>query len=381
MNSATDTGSASLPAAAPASATLAFGPGPSFSLGSNDPGVIDWLTEFFGPALTAAEGAVDWQLTLSSAAGDHAALCARRPADAELRPCFALDQRLISLPTWSDREHLLVADDPRSCIVRARPRTITIAGDPGSRRWRFTLVFILYELVATRFSRTHLELHAAAVEVAGRAIVLIGPKLAGKTTLALQLLRSGRWRAIANDRVFAGEEGGALTARGVPTPVKIRPTTLAGFPELHQGLPWIERPFLYSVAELEKQDGTFTPSREDLPLTPAQLAHRLGVEPLASAPFGALLFPQVRVGASGWALERLRPEEVAAEIKANLWAGATRRTASTVFADLDGGRSLPPNSLAPELAESLPGYRFVLGRGAYDDPDFAERLLERLALR
>lgn len=382
MNSAIDTGSVlSLPAARSASRALAFGPGPSFSLASNDPPAIDWLTEFFGPALTPAEGAADWRLTVSSSAGDHAALRTRRPADAEPRPCFALDQRLISMAAWSDGEQLMVADEKRSCMLRALPPAIEIVGDPGSRRWRFTLVLILYELVATRFSRGHLELHAAAVEASDRAIVLIGPKLAGKTTLSLHLLRSGRWRAIANDRVFAGEEAGTLTARGVPTPVKIRPTTLADFPELHRGLPWIERPYLYSVAELEEQTGAVAPAGEELLLAPAQVAHRLGVEPMASAPIAALLFPQVRVDAEGWALERLRPEEVSAEILANLYAGVSRRAASTLFADLDGGRSLPSGGLAAELAESLPGYRIVLGRGAYDDPDLAERLLERLALR
>lgn len=183
---------------------------------------------------------------------------------------------------------------------------------------------------------------------------------------------------IANDRVFAGREAGTLSARGVPTPVKIRPTTLADFAELYRGLGWAQRPFLYTVAELEQQAGTFTVGEDDLPLNPAQLAHRLGAERSASAPIAALLFPQVRAGADGLALEPLRPEEVAKRILANLWAGATRQAASTAFADLAGGCALPSRDLAAELAESLPGYRIILGRGAYDDPDFAERLLDRL---
>jgi hypothetical protein len=333
--------------------------------------------EFFGPALNPTGRAAEWRVTVSSSS-DFYALRARRPEDAELRPFFALDQRMISMPAWSAGPALMVDDAQRSCVLVVGPSQVELVGDPRSRRWRFTLVLILYELVATRLRRTQLELHAAAVEAAGRAIVIVGPKGAGKTTLSLHLLRAGLCRPVANDRVFAGADAGGFTARGIPTPVKIRPLTLAGLPELHRGLPWIERPYLYSVDELGRGAGTGTPDGAELALTPAQLAHRLGVEPVGSAPMGALVFPEVRTAAKGWTVERLRREEVREGIWANLYAGTPRSRASTFFEDLDGGQSLPSGSLADGLAEAFLGYRIVLGRGAYDDPNFAGDVLESL---
>jgi len=61
----------------------------------------------------------------------------------------------------------------------------------------------------------HLTLHAGAVSVGGRAIALVGPKHAGKSTLALALVRKGA-RLLTDDALVVRLRGGtAWVAPGV----------------------------------------------------------------------------------------------------------------------------------------------------------------------
>ncbi len=358
--------------------TLAIGP-ITIALTSNDGPAADWLVECLAPCFTPQRQAADWLVKLSRSAETYAQLSHRRPLDAAPRACFALDQEVISLPSWSSGGSVIVADLERSCFLIVAPFQVEVVGDPGTRRWRFTSMWVFHEIAASRLRRTQLDIHAAAVEAAGRAILIVGPKQAGKTTLSLYLLRTGHCRMIANDRVFAGGAATPVAVRGVPTAVKIRPPTLAAFPELRRGLPNVERPYLYTLDDLAK-----TATREELAesaefaLSPAQLAHQLQVERLDSAPLGAIVFPWIRTDVDGWGIERLDPKEVSAGIWANLYGSRSGRRTPTLFEDLGGGPSVPSRSLADGLSEAAPGYRIVLGRGAYGEPDFARRLLEIL---
>lgn len=69
----------------------------------------------------------------------------------------------------------------------------------------------LYEQVVTRAAPGWI-LHAAAIDVGGRALVLAGSSGAGKTTLALALLAEG-FRLLTEEIVWIGPDG---TVRGVP---------------------------------------------------------------------------------------------------------------------------------------------------------------------
>lgn len=64
-------------------------------------------------------------------------------------------------------------------------------------------------------------LHAALLSRHGRGVLLVGPKEAGKSTLACALWRAG-WRFHSDDSAVL-EEGGR--ARGVPRRVSLRPTS------------------------------------------------------------------------------------------------------------------------------------------------------------
>jgi len=364
------------PAAALPEARRKLGFGPIvIELRSDDAAAAEWLAEFLGPWFGPAAGDADWHATLSTARAAFRALVERRPRDAALRPCFALDQQVISLPAWPERGGVAVADLERSCCLVVEPGRVALHGDPDTRRWRFTLQWVFHELSATRLRRTALDLHAAAVATGGRAIAIVGPKGAGKTTLSFHLLRSGRCRWIANDRAFAEPSARGIELRGMPTPVKILAPTLERFPELGRGLRPFDRPYLDALAEVLAEDSTsvIAPPRE-LALSPAQVAHQLHVDRLAAAPLAAIVFPEIRSDVDAFAIEPLDPKQVASRLWANLYGKPSGRSEPTVFEDLAGGLHPPRRRLADEAARSAPGYRVVLGRNARSE--LATRLLD-----
>lgn len=64
-------------------------------------------------------------------------------------------------------------------------------------------------------------LHAALLSRGGRGVLLVGPKEAGKSTLACALWRAG-WRFHSDDSAVLEDSG---RARGVPRRVSLRPTS------------------------------------------------------------------------------------------------------------------------------------------------------------
>jgi hypothetical protein len=346
----------------------------TIALASTDAGAADWLAEVLEPWFKPTLGAAQWHVRLSSSPAAHAELRARRPAAAPRRACFAFDQSMLSLPAWRAGERVILDDAERSCFLAVAPSQLEIYADPSTRRWRMTSMWALHEIAATRLRRTQLDLHAATVEAAGRALLISGPKGAGKTTLFLHLLRSGHHRPIANDRAFVGEAATSFLVRGVPTAVKIRAPTMAEFPEVGRGLPGVERPYLYTLGELAAATEAPRSAPDELTLSPAQLLHQFGVQAVDAAPLGAVVFPHVRVDADGWALERLDTQQVDAALWANLYGSPVDRAAATIFEDVEGGPTPPSRQMAQALSAAAPGYRLVLGRDAYADPELAVRL-------
>lgn len=356
--------------------TLAFGAGSvRVSITSSDPAAAHWLREFVEPWFLPTRARADWQMRLSSAPDAYAAARARQPRVTRPRACFALDTYLLSLPAGSGHGSVAVADPDRSSVLAVAPFAIDLVGDPRTRRWRFTALLVLLEIAATRMRRTSLDLHAAAVETGGRAILIVGPKGGGKTTLALYLLRSGSCRVLANDRVFARDTGAALTVHGVPSAVRIRPPTLVEFPELRRGLPAVDRPYLYSLDELAEAGAALEPARPaEFALSPPQLLRQLGVEPRASAPLGAILVPRIQAHGEDGALVRLDPAEARAAIWSNLYGRPATGREPTLFEEMDGGVAPPAPALVDRLAQAVPAYRVTLGPRAYASPGLADRI-------
>src|SRR6185503_18145444 len=92
--------------------TLAFGP-IAVALLSDEAAAADWLTEFLGPWFAPTLEAPEVEVAVSASAEAYAAIAARRPHEPVLRPCFAHDQRVISLPAWTTPDGVVVDDRQR----------------------------------------------------------------------------------------------------------------------------------------------------------------------------------------------------------------------------------------------------------------------------
>ena len=357
----------------PTRASYRFGPA-CIDVATDDAGAGRWLREFLTPWFTTGPPAeCPLRVRLLASESAYAALERRREtATLEPRACFGLDRQSVELPGWDEDGDVVIADRERSCFYRVQARGVEIVAQPGVPRVRVGLMRVVRELAAARMlaQRSLLDLHAAAFAVAGRGVLLAGPKQSGKTTLLVDALASGRASLLANDRVIVDLGAQPARAFGLPTIVSVRTGTLRWFPSLPQGLP--ERPALLSAAELAAQAGAAPASAAPLHLSmsPGQLAKRLGAGVAASAPIAAIVFPEIAPSATSWSLERLSREDGTHWLRESLYGGASGLRATTVFAQLAlGSRRLTPprTTLLDRLASRVPCFRLRLGPHSYRD--------------
>jgi hypothetical protein len=341
---------------------------------SADAASLAWLAEFLDPWWEPSRRAADWRVRIEVSASRYHAMVEGRSNRAAPRGCFLFDQQVFTLPAWDAEGHTIVEDAERSLYFMVKEGEVEVVADPATKRWRFPLVWILTEVAAARLRKRCLDLHAAAVDGHGGVIVVAGPKLSGKTTLALHLLAHGAaW--IGNDRVLVDGIGSTPRVRGVPSAVKIRPETAARFPELcGGGIAGVHRPYLLSEAELATAERAATD--DDLAFTPAQVATRLGIERVAEAPLGAFVFPQVTPDVQRWDAQRLSADEVVAALRDCVYGGRRTPGTSTLFEAVAGGAHAPTAEQVDTVAHAAPGFRILLGPDAYDDAELAARLLD-----
>jgi hypothetical protein len=222
-----------------------------------------WLAEFLAPwAGVTAAGAGVARVRLTRSSDVVEALGRRRASGAaELMPCFALDHETVRLPGWADDGRTWLADDDMECLYGVRGSRVDVVGRDGKRRVRLGLMRVVREILCQGLpgGGGYLDVHAAAFEVEGRAVLLVGGRGAGKTTLLCHALASGRAGFVANDRVIIAASGQPVVAQGVPTVVSLRPGTVEAFPRLR--LRAVEHPVILHSAEPEPASPEFGEKR------------------------------------------------------------------------------------------------------------------------
>ena len=203
-----------------------------------------------------------------------------------------------------------------------------------------------------------------------RAVLLVGPKRAGKTTLLASALSSGRADLLANDRVFVETGPGPARGLGVPTLVSIRPDTLERFPALRSSMPGGSA--LLHAAEIEAaaaRGADEAPPLIKYSLSPAQLAQQLGAGIAASAPIAAIVFPEIDPSQPRWSLTRVDPEDAGSRLRKCLYGAPLGPRPRTAFEDLVGShpdRRDPARAL-DSLSGQVPAFSCRLGPDAYRD--------------
>ena len=340
---------------------------------TDDAGSGAWLSEFLHPWADATpHGHGDRLVRMTSSAAAFDAL-GRRQAVSSLRqvPCFALDSQVVSLPGWDNDRGTVVADAELGCFFCLAGRVVEVVARPGCARARIGLMRVVREALAAPAlaGADYIDLHAAAFAVAGQAVLLAGPKGSGKTTMLIHALASGRADLLANDRVFIHGSPEPAGAVGVPTLVSIRPWTLQVFPRLRKDA--AERSASLRVGEPAPprvEDGTAAETR-DFALSPAQLAHRLGVAMARDAPIAAVVFPVITPATDTWTFEPVSPADAAARLRECLYGARVEPRAPTVFEGTRRGvpRRAQQSAVVERLAARVPCVQGNLGPGACRD--------------
>jgi len=130
--------------------------------------------------------------------------------------------------------HLVFAGfDSRSSFL-ADLHTLRVIGRFSSamaadkKYWRTIIFPVLLSIVCG--SVGVIEIHASCVAKDGFGLILAGPSLSGKSTLALALTQQG-FQLLSDDRIFCSFRRGELSAWGLSRPLKLRPEAAGWFDE------------------------------------------------------------------------------------------------------------------------------------------------------
>ena len=343
-----------------------------------------WLAEFVTPWFESCPVLSSARYVRFTASRAEFEAIDRRYAAATTRlfPCFALDRDVVLHAGWTEAGITVVADTELGSFYRVSASGVEVIARPDFPRARIGLMRVVRELLVAdaQAADRRLDLHAAAFTTPAGAVVLVGPKLTGKTTLLTYFLRCGRASLIANDRVLVDVEPVLPIAFGVPTLVSVRVDTLELFPELRRTPN--ERP-----AALHSEEGPEptifetldrSPPR-DFGLSPAQLAQRCGSGTTRCAPIAAIVFPEVDVASAGWSLEPLAVDVGSMQLLDSRYGIRATRRPRTIFEDMVDTREPHRNDTPTQVARlsaAVPLFRCRVGPGAYRNG--ASELLQAL---
>jgi hypothetical protein len=336
---------------------------------------LRWLEEFLSPAFRAGpRDGYAASVTLREDSQHYRDMLANRPQTG-IAPldCFVNDSHMVELPAWASGAgtttafqegfHVLYTVDPSA-------RSVAILSPEHNPQARTALMRVVRELAMNR-SRADggVFLHAAALAIAGRGLLIAGEKRAGKTTLLLYLLRATGADYVSNDRVLLPSPASA-TLRGMPTIVTVRPQTLAFFPGLRSEL--VTKSYFYrcTMAEAAVDQRPARPSSDgSFGLSPAQVGALLRVERRAECAPHVLLFPHVTGDASGGELRELAPGAAAARLRRALLSAELAKKTSDLVAF--AGDSPVPDDAVDDMCRALTArvtcVECRLGAKSYED--------------
>jgi hypothetical protein len=357
---------------------------------SEDSSHLVWLQEFLGPPFEPVTGvAPDRIVRVVSDGRRYAQLLGRGPDPGGVQtPCFVMDTGIVRLPVWRAD-----GDDP-ACIlydeafrvfytIRSDEEPIEILA-PDAKFPRTALMRVVRELAMRWVWRAggHI-LHAAAIAVDDRVVVLAGPKRAGKTTLLIHLLRHSGAAFVTNDRVVATERRSTVRVHGLPTIVKAWRDTLEWFPEVRERLLVGTYHHRRTLEEAARWPPFVVPARDGYwSLSPAQLVALVGARSVAGGRLVAIVFPRVAPRGSRFAVRALAPEAASAALATaefgpqgaapvgDPWTG----TAGVPSEGVDGARR------CREALAGIPAFACDLAAEAYGDPATARDLLARVGV-
>lgn len=352
----------------------------------SDPAPLAWLRDFLTPAFEVRDGgAPDVRVAMQVDAGEYQRLLAGGPRpDRAAADCFALDSGMTRLPWWTaegDERVLHDADGHVFYGLSPDASRVRVVVDEQRPSRRVGLLRAVRELASTRaWSPTSAVLHAAALAVGERGIVIAGPKGAGKTTLLLQLLLACDGASfVSNDRVVVDVADAAVTLQGMPTIMKVLRPPAEHLPGLRARLADVRGDFRLSRDELAHEPRKVVSEEALLQCTPAQLCTQLELPMLARMHAAVLLFPRVGAPTEQLGVRELPARAAAARLRTLFLGGATP-VRSQVFEVAAKPGCIAPGALAAlcrRLAGACRSFDCILGADS-DRPAGMRDLLDEV---
>jgi hypothetical protein len=335
--------------------------------GDADP--LRWLEEFVEPQFAASDAEVpDETIRFIVDADLYARLLACGPDPQNLsRACVTLDSGVISGRVWQAPDAAEVVFDERRDVFYRRPpqesRVVQVIVARDSADARVALMRVLREYAMLHASHAGwLPVHAAAVSIGDDAIVIAGPKKAGKTSLLLHALCNEGGTYVSNDRVALQIRPGAVTVHGIPTVVSIRSESVSWFHTLASKLADV-RLDAGPPTSPARTDGPARPA-DNVELTPAQLCRVVDVRSRAAAGVTALVYPEVGPVRGGASLEALQAEPALDALRGVVFRACP---ADGMFGSAAAVPAASTDELAAQVVARLPSFRCRLGPDAYRD--------------
>jgi hypothetical protein len=347
---------------------------------------LDWLEEFVSPHFETDDGGASHRLVSLIFDEDRFDEIARRGPSGAHASAFVLDDAVVVLPVWkAEGSERVLFDEKYRVFYLVDGERVTLLARKNRLNVRTPLMRVVREFAMNHAQRAgSFFLHASSFAVGERAVVIAGPKNAGKTTLLMYALQDPATRYLTNDRLLVSFDEAGFRLRGMPTILAVREGTFELFPELRSDV--FGRGFHFRSTLKEAEHGKSPSPRpwEDgrLGLTPAQTCALLDRRPVAEARPGALLFPRITHREGSIELREIRGASAADRLLDSLFGAKHLGAVSEVF-DLPGGSPERERSelrrLCLELTVAVDCFDCALGRGAYSGSHSAREFVGRAA--
>jgi hypothetical protein len=343
---------------------------------SQDAASLAWLAEFLAPAFGRTPTRRPHHRVFFDVAPARYAALQRRLRSAPTREIegFGFDGHFSRHASFGDEEGRTWAYDPAGAFIGVdeAAREILVVARRDAPRARLALMRVVRELaVSAQLRAGLLPVHGAAFAARGGAVLICGPKRAGKSSLLVHALTCGG-AFLSNDRVFV-DASARPRATPMPTIVMLREGTLSLFPSLRRDFERARYDRSRTLAECAPGVARRTPRARpgfDRPgISPAQLCDLLGAPMRAAAPVRALLFPRIDPRARGLALHRLAPARARSRLARPLMKPSHPMRLAALFSPARRRESVPATAerdACHQLASRVPAFECRLGPQAYE---------------
>lgn len=368
-----------LPHASGAHARIQLRHGPvSIEVVSDDAPSLAWLAEFLAPAFQPVPPSrrAHHRAVFTVAPALHASLRRRlRAAPPRELEGFGYDGSFSRHAVVRDAQGLTWAHDRGNAVflgVDDDARTVVVAARHAGDKPRVALMRVLRELaVSAQLRSGRLPVHASAFAHRGGAVLICGPKRAGKSSLLVHALACGG-AFVSNDRLYV-DVAGRPTATAMPTIVMLRDGTLRLFPSLRRDYERARYDRSRTLAECAP--GVARPRPRAAPgfdrpgLSPAQFCDLLGAPMRGAAPVRALLFPRIDPRTGSLALRRLTAAGAQTRLARSLMKPSHPTRLSALFSPARRREIVPAGAerdACRRLASRVPAFECRLGPRAYE---------------